>query len=114
LTKAIEVTQDTRLQERWTQEGFPEWFADNRCLEAEVLELLYEFPRFARDILNAPPSHTPSKVSMLKLLAELGRLMPTKTKEIVYADKDIQKMGREELAEFVQRNVKLLKGAANG
>lgn len=110
LATAIEVTEDTRLQSFWSIPGFADWFSDGGTFESQILELLYQFPAHALNILNDDNATAAAKVNLLKLLAEVGRKMPSKQKEIVYADKQIQKMDRKQLEDYVRKHSKLIGG----
>lgn len=114
LAAAMEIIQDQRLPKRWKVEGFKEWFLDDQSFDADVLEMCYKLPQYAKDILEDPNAQASAKVNILKLMAEIGRKMPAKSKEVIFADKTVQKMDEAQLTKLIADNAAKLKGLSNG
>ena len=114
LATALEVTGDQKLKRFWAIDGFEDWFGDSRRFEAEILALVYEFPAYAKAILDSDSPQISAKVNLLKLLAEIANKMPAKTKEIIVSDKGINKLDEDQLRKQIAEKTKKLKGISNG
>ena len=77
----------------------------NRHTAQQKLEYLFDLSMDAAEqvLLSDDPKTATAKVQLFRVIAELGRKMPSKSEE-KFADEDINRMSPEELRSFLEKN----------
>ena len=108
LQQAMGLTGESSLKKWWDQPGFKEWFL-NMDEARERLEYLFMIALDAAEqVLLDPEANANAKVNLIKVLAQLAGKEPNKQEQFI--DMKIQRMGADQLKEFIQSKTdKLIK-----
>lgn len=106
LASAQQFGADKRLSKWWTLPGFSEWF-QNREEFRERLEYLADIALDSLEqVLTDPDSNPSAKVASAKLVLEAASKMPKKEPDSPATR--LEAMTRNELEDYVRKNLKFL------
>lgn len=109
LEYAIRLTGDLRLEKHWEVPGFRQWLLNDKESDEKLAYLYFLSLDALEDILlSTDPKMASARVNAVRLAAELGNRMPTKSSEVKFLDGDVGRMGKAQLKEFVAKNAHLL------
>lgn len=103
LTQVQEITGSSTVQKWWSVPGFTDWLLDKDENRAK-LEYLFALALDAAEqvLMNTDPKAQASRVSMIKVLAELAGKIPGKQPKVdSEARPAIESMDRAQLMEFL-------------
>lgn len=98
------IVESSSFANYCAEPGFKDWFM-NRHTAQQKLEYLFDLSMDAAEqvLLSDDPKTATAKVQLFRVIAELGRKMPSKSEE-KFADEDINRMSPEELRSFLEKN----------
>jgi hypothetical protein len=106
MQQAMGITGESNLKKWWDQPGFKEWFL-NMDESRERLEYLFMIALDAAEqVLLDPEANANAKVNLIKVLAQLAGKEPNKQEQFI--DMRIQKMGPDQLKEFIMSRTEKL------
>ena len=104
LAKALQITNDNRLNKWWKVPGFSEWFSN----KDEFRQRLEYLANLALDkvediILADDPKLTSAQVNIIKCLMEVAGKVPARVKEVKYLDEAVSRMDKRQLEAFLKQ-----------
>lgn len=109
LEHVVELTQDHRAERWWAVPGFKGWFLNDKEHEERVSYLYYlALDSLEEILLSDDPKMSSARVNAIRLVAELGSKMPSKTNGKEFSDKQINDMSKQQLEEFISTQSKRL------
>lgn len=104
LAAALEVTGDPRVSRWWSQDGFPDWFANKDEFRSRVEYLAHLALDTVEDVLLDQDANANARMKAVQIVLEAAAKFPTKSSgEEKYLDARIQKMSKQELEAYIQR-----------
>lgn len=97
------------LNQSWSKPGFKDWFLNANSFQIAVEQYCAEAVEITRQIMYSAEKES-DKLKAARTFMELGKKFETNKKEIIVADAAIQKMGIEELKDFIKQNRESLMG----
>lgn len=109
LEHVLEFTKDHRAERWWAVPGFKIWFLNDKEHE-ERLAYLYHLALDSLEeiLLSDDPKMSSARVNAIRLVAELGNKMPSKSTGKEFSDKQINDMSKQQLEEFISTQSKRL------
>lgn len=108
LSEALRVTGDGRLERWWSQPGFKEWFRNQEEFRERASVLAQTALDTIEEILSNRDAQPAARIAAAKLAMEIARKMPQKQAEPKYLDDSVGKMDKQQLEQFIQRNIHLI------
>jgi hypothetical protein len=98
------IVESTSFVKYCQEPGFKDWFMNTNNMQ-QKLEYLFDLALDSVEevLLSTDVKLGTAKVQILRVLAELGRKMPSKTED-KFADDDINRMSASELKKFLEKN----------
>jgi hypothetical protein len=103
LANVMGVVGDSRMQKWWTQPGFKEWFSNQEEFKQRVEYLVHTALDTLEHILVDETANSSARVNAAKLLLEAADKMPRKYAKEKVLDEKINKMGKQELEAWLDR-----------
>jgi hypothetical protein len=101
-----QVLGDSRISNYWAIPGFSEWFCNRNELKEKMTSLFYKALDSLDDIFaSTDPKSAPTKVALLKALAEMTGNNGGKQQAAKLIDGDLAKKSREELEQMIESDV---------
>jgi hypothetical protein len=100
-----QICPDTRVKRWWSIPGFREWFCNKHEWRQRVEYLVNRGLDAIEDVLSDPEAAPSARVKAFEVLAKLSNKEPARVKEVRFADSQIEKMSKEQLEAFIEREV---------
>lgn len=99
---------DSRITNWWTYPGFEDWFCNSEEFKQRIEFLAHLALDNIEDILRDKQANSTAKINAVKLVMEIGNKLPGKQQQDKYADEKIAEMNKDQLEEFIRKNLRRL------
>jgi hypothetical protein len=109
LAAARRFCGDRRIENWWSLPGFVDWFTNREEFRQRVEFISNLALDNLEQVLRDKDTGATARIAAIKLVMELGNKLPKAAgKEAQYADEKIAGMSKEQLEEYIQKNIRKL------